>query len=395
MLFDELQAPEIQNFIVEKTGIEISKLALQKNPFNSVDYKIILNQIESRTKAKDKLPTWFDCKNIIYPAKISIEQTSSEATAKYKASLVSGSNLIDLTGGFGIDDYYFSKNINSVVHCEINAELSSIVAHNCIRLNTTNIKCVEGDSLDTLQNLNQKFDWIYIDPSRRSDAKGKVFMLKDCLPNVPELLVTYFNYSDSILIKTAPILDIAAGLDELRNVKEIHIVALNNEVKELLWILQKNYSESVTIKTINLTKEVDDVFDFQLKSENPATYGLPQKYLYEPNSAIMKSGGFEQVSSFFSIDKLHKHSHLYTSNDLIDFPGRIFEIQKILSYSKKDMNEHLANTKMNITTRNFSESVENIRKKWKIKDGGTDYCFFTTDQNENKIVLLCTKINSK
>lgn len=385
--------PNIQEFIDANVNVKITKLALQKNPFPETDWISILNQIEAKTKAKDKLPTWFTTKNIIYPSKISVEQTSSEKTALYKSTLVSGESLIDLTGGFGVDDYYFSKRINTVAHCEINPELSDLVKHNFEQLGVKNCSCYKGDSLTTLTLLNQKWDWIYIDPSRRNDAKGKVFMLKDCLPNVPENLDFYFKNSDAILIKTAPLLDISAGLSELKNVKNLHIVALDNEVKELLWELHKNYFGEITIKTITVLKDKTENFDFVLNQKQLVpSYSLPQKYLYEANNAIMKSGGFDEVSNFYSINKLHKHSHLYTSENLISFPGRIFEIQNSISYNKTEIKKYLENTKANITIRNFPDSVEVIRKKWKIKDGGNNYCFFTTDVNNNKIVLICTKI---
>ena len=384
---------ELQAFINDNIGKSISKLALQKNPFPEVEWIFILNQIEAKTKAKDKLPTWFSTENIIYPSKISIEQTSSEKTAAYKASIVFGETLIDLTGGFGVDDYYFAKTIKHVTHCEINTELSHLVKHNFRQLYVSNITCLAGDSATTLSALNSKWDWIYIDPSRRNDAKGKVFMLKDCLPNVPENLDFYFNNSTNILIKTAPLLDISAGLSELKNVKTIHIVALENEVKELLWELQAGYCGDISIKTVNILKEKNETFDFVLNDQQKtASLSAPQKYLYEPNSAIMKSGGFDDVATCFNLNKLHKHSHLYTSTHLISFPGRIFEIQKTFPYNKLEMKSYLEKTQANITTRNFPDTVESIRKKWKIKDGGNVYCFFTTDENNDKIVLICSKI---
>ena len=391
MIFPILDT-EIQNFIYNNIGADVSRLALQKNPFPDFNWTEILNQISAKTKAKDKLPTWFSALEIIYPSKISVEQTSSEKTASYKSTLVSGESLIDLTGGFGVDDYYFSKRMNRVIHCEINEALSEIVKHNFRILKADNIECLAGDSLDILQKLDTRFDWIYVDPSRRNEAKGKVFMLKDCLPNVPGLLDSYFTYSERILIKTAPILDISAGLSELKNVKAIHIVALDNEVKELLWEIHKSYDGSISIKTINLSKQAE-VFDFILDEIAAPAFGLPKKYLYEPNSAIMKSGGFDTISNEFNIDKLHQHSHLYTSDELIAFPGRVFAIDTLFHYNKANMKEYMVNKKFNITTRNFPESVEVIRKKWKIKDGGNQYCFFTTDMNNDKIVLICTKIN--
>ncbi|MFV8372180.1 THUMP-like domain-containing protein [Flavobacterium sp. LB2P74] len=385
---------DIQAFINTSIGKSISKLALQKNPFQEADWISVLNQIEAKTKAKDKLPNWFSTENIIYPSKISIEQTSSEKTAAYKSSIVSGESLIDLTGGFGVDDYYFAKKIKNVAHCEINPELSNLVKHNFEQLNVSNITCYAGDSLATLSTLNLKWNWIYIDPSRRNDTKGKVFMLKDCLPNVPENIDFYFTHSNAVLIKTAPILDISAGLSELKHVKTIHIVALENEVKELLWELHKGYSGPISIKTGNILKDKTETFDFILNEDSSLpNFSLPQKFLYEPNSAIMKSGGFDEVSSFYNLNKLHKHSHLYTSTALISFPGRVFEIQNIFPYNKTEMKNYLEKSQANITTRNFPDSVETIRKKWKIKDGGNVYCFFTTDENNHKIVLICTKIS--
>ena len=207
------------------------------------------------------------------------------------------------------------------------------------------------------------------------------------------LLDFYFNFASNILIKTAPILDITAGLSELKNVKAIHIVAIDNEVKELLWILEKDYSKTLEIITCNIAKDTIENFSFipnQLVTT--ITYSLPKQYLYEPNSAIMKSGGFDVIPAQFKVEKLHQHSHLYTSDFLIAFPGRTFKVENSINYNKAEMKPFLENKKANITTRNFPDSVETIRKKWKIKDGGDLYCFFTTDATNNKIVLLCSKI---
>ncbi len=384
---------KVQDFINLNVGNNISKLALQKNQFLDLDYLIILNQIAAKTKAKEKLPTFFNAENIIYPSKISVEQTSSEKTAKYKSEIVSGENLIDLTGGFGVDDLYFAKKTKNVIHCEINSELSEIVKHNFKVLNISNIECKNNDSFDILKSENKTFDWIYIDPSRRNDAKGKVFMLRDCLPNVPENLEFYFKYSNNILIKTAPILDISAGLLELSNVKAIHIVAIENEVKELLWIIEKDFVGEIEIKTVNITKNNQENFEFVWnKNQEIPSFDLPKKYLFEPNASIMKSGGFDEVAIQLELGKLHKFSHLYTSNNKNVFSGRVFEIDLSIPYNKIEMKKHFENQKANITTRNFPEKVEDIRKKFKIKDGGNRYCFFTTNVNDEKIVLICTKI---
>lgn len=383
---------EVQDFITTSLQANFPKIALMKNPFPEIRWNDILNQIASKNKAKEKLPTWFSHKYIIYPSKISIEQTSSEIAAEYKAALINGVTLIDLTGGFGIDDYYFAQKFNKVVHCEINEELSDIVRHNFQILNQRNIECYKGDSLEILKKLNQKWSWIYVDPSRRSDIKGKVFMLKDCLPNVPNLLDTYFDFTESILIKTAPILDITAGLTELNFVKQIHIIAVDNEVKELLWEIEKNYTGNITINAVSLSKKETEIFSVVYGDDTKSSnYSLPKKFLYEPNAAMMKTGAFESIGHYYSIDKIQQHSHLFTSDDRIAFPGRIFEIKKVIPFDKISMKEHLEGKKMNITVRNFPIPVEEIRKKWKISEGGNQYCFFTTNLNNEKIVLLCEK----
>ena len=383
---------EIQNFINQNLDSDISKLALKKNPFPRINYSILINQIIAKKKAKEKLPTWFSNENIVYPDKISIEQTSSETTAKYKASLVSGEKMIDCTGGFGIDDYYFSKQFKKVIHCELNADLSQIVTHNFEVLKATNIECYRGDSTEILKQLHEKFDCIYIDPSRRNHAKGKVFMLADCLPNVVDLQDFYYQFTDTILIKTAPILDLHAGLLELKNVAKIHIVAVENEVKELLWKIDKNFNKSPEIIAVNLEKEKQTITKIESSKAYFASYSLPKKYLYEPNASLMKSGGFEAVSELFDIEKLHQHSHLYTSHEFIDFPGRKFQIDAIIPFQKKEISQHIQGKKMNVSTRNFPIKPEEIKKKYKISDGGIIFAFFTTNMNNEKIILLCTKL---
>lgn len=381
----------VQDFINQNISANITQLALQKNPFPETNWTLILQQIAAKQKAITKLPSWFKTPNIYYPSKVSVEQTSSEKTARYKSDLIAGNSLLDLSGGFGVDDFYFAQRFLNVTHCEIDIDLSKIVKHNFEQLGVSNIECISGDSEVTLTNLNKSFDWLYIDPSRRNEAKGKVFMLKDCLPNVPEKLDFYYRFTSNLMIKTAPILDITAGLSELQNVKAIHIVALENEVKELLWIIEKDWIGNPKITTINLTKEKTETFSFEWNSVAVAEYSEPKTYLYEPNAAIMKSGGFDWISEQFKLKKLHPHSHLYTSDTLIEFPGRVFAIDQIVPYNKTEM-KLLGNQKANITIRNFPDTVENIRKKWKINDGGNCYSFFTTDMNNHKIVLLCSKL---
>ena len=383
---------EIQDFIDNSLQANISKLALSKNPFPEIDWKEIINQIVSKNKSKSKLTTWFTTEGIYFPPSISIEQTSSEITAKYKTDLLSGKSIIDLTGGFGVDCYYFSKKFEKVVHCEKNVELSEIVKHNYKKLKVDNIECKAQNSTEVLTDSDTYFDWIYIDPSRRSDIKGKVFLLKDCLPNVPANLDLYFSKSKNILIKTAPILDITAGINELNHIKSIHIIAIDNEVKELLWILEKDYSSKIEITSVYIQKEKTDSNSFVFGQNTPTTFDLPNMFLYEPNAPLLKSGCSDNLSKTLNVDKLHPHSHLFTNLKLIEFPGRRFMIEAVIPFKKDELKKHIEGKKMNITTRNFPLTVEEIRKKYKIAEGGNVYTFFTTNINDEKIVLICNKI---
>lgn len=388
---NNLLAEEVQQYIQEQLHSDINTLAFKKSPFSTVEMSELLTQIESKQKSKDKLPTWYLGQNILFPKKLSIEQTSSEECAKYKASLIQGNSLIDLTGGFGIDCYYFAKHIKEVQHCEMQEDLSEIVAHNYTALGIDNINCHCGDSLVYLKQVNKQWDYIYVDPARRNQAKEKVFFLSDCTPNVPEHLTDLFTFTNTILIKTSPLLDLHAGISELQHVKAIHIVALNNDVKELLWILEKGYEGEIDLVAVNLIKDEPQLFHTTLSDQASATFHTPQQYLYEPNSAILKTGRFDAVSQQYKINKLHPHSQLYTSEELINFPGRSFVIEEIIPFNKQNAKAHLSNIKANITVRNFPLKVEEIRKKWKIKDGGDKYIFFTTNLKNEKIIIICCK----
>lgn len=385
---------EIQEFINNNLSSDAAELLLKGVPFKHVDSKLIIEQIEAKKRCEKKLPTWYNTKNIYFPNKLNIEQTSSETTAKYKSNLVSGNNIIDLTGGFGVDTFYFTKQLKNVIHCEINTELSEIVLHNFEALQISNINNVNDNGIDVLKRLNQSFDWIYIDPSRRDDLKQKVFLLADCEPNIKTHQDLLLKHAKNVMIKTSPLLDLTATLSDLNNVKQIHIVAVNNEVKELLWILERDYKGEVEVRSINLKKNNAQHFKFIFNEEFNAiaNYSKPLTYLYEPNSAVLKSGGFNSISDILNINKLHKHSHLYTSNIIVDFPGRHFKIEKVLPYNKKAFSKEKI-SKANVTTRNFPLSVSEIRKKLKIKDGGDIYLFFTININEEKIILVCSKMN--
>lgn len=385
--------PEVQEFLRKNLKMSPAEVALRGSPFPGISSSELAQQLTGLQKAEKKLPGWFEQAQIYYPPKVNLEQTSSEITAKYKASLVKGERLIDLTGGLGIDDFYFAQNFKEVIHCELNTQLSEISAHNLKQLGTENVSFKNQNSIDFLKNSKTQYDFIYADPSRRDGSGGKVFRLTDCLPNIPENLEFLFSKSDKILIKTSPLLDLQAGISELKFVTEIHIVAVNNEVKELLWFLKKEECVSPKIKTLNFTKNNVEKFDGIFNnSPTDVNYSLPKSFLYEPNSAIMKSGLFVEVAGQTQTSKLHPNSHLYTSDKEVVFPGRKFKIIEIQEYKPSVLKKRFKNCKANISVRNFPESVAVLRKKFKIKDGGKNYLFFTTNINNEKIVLFCEKI---
>lgn len=383
---------DAQNYIEEHLNDDVSKLVLKGTTIANITISELVEQIESKKKCESKLPTLFNTTKTYYPHKLHIEQTSSEIAAKYKSELFGGKILVDLTGGLGIDSLYFSKVFDRVVHCETNQELSKVARHNFKQLEIDNIECFAGDGLDFLQGHQERIDVIYIDPSRRHGIKGRVYRLSDCEPDVPKHLGKLLRQGKYLMIKTSPLLDIAAGLKELKQVDEIHILSIKNEVKELLWILRQVPNPDLLVQTVNIKEDGKEFFEFNWNEDAAAiaTYSLPKQFLYEPNAAIMKSGGFKTLSSRLGIAKLHKHSHLYTSETLIDFPGRIFRIKNIIPYQKKQV-KRIISKKANLSTRNFTESVAELRRKFKIADGGNSYIFFTTDLNGTKIVIDCEK----
>lgn len=398
LLNEKILHPEAQDFINQHLLDDLNKVALKGIGISGISDREILEQIQSKKKAKNKLPIWFDTPGIYFPSKVSMEQTSSAKTAKYKASIIDGESIIDLTGGFGVDSYFFSQKTKSVIHCEIKQELSAIVKHNFTVLKCEDVFCFSGDGMDYfLAKPHKKFNWIYLDPARRDDVDKKVFLLEDTTPNILELQEQLYNHSNNILLKTSPLLDLSLGIKRLKNVSEIHIVGIKNEVKELLWVIRKDYKGDPAIKTINFGSKGKQVFDFHFgkPAEETKNYSLPQKHLYEPNACIMKSGGFDsliQSLNLTSLKKLHANSHLFTSKSLIEFPGRAFEIIDITPYQKKKIKRKYAKQKHNITTRNFPMKVSIIRKEFQIKDGGDSYLFFTTDMNERLIVVEGRKI---
>jgi 16S rRNA G966 N2-methylase RsmD len=382
----------VQAYIQEQLHADVHKIALTKSPFREVDGKELANQIAARKKAARKLPTWYHTPLIYYPSLLSIEQCSSEITAAYKAGLTRGKSLIDLTGGFGVDSYYFSTVNDSVVHCEINEELSAIASYNSALLGQTDTTFISGDGMSFLENTEQKFDFVYIDPARRSSS-GKVFMLKDCTPNVVEHLDMLLSKANRVLIKTAPLLDLSAGLKELEHIAEIHIVSVKNECKELIWIAERDYTGLPQIVCTTLNSE-EKQFSFNMGEEVPArplaTHIEAGYYLYEPDVALLKSGAFNLIAERYQLQKFHSQTQLYLSADIhTGFPGRIFKIDQVLSAGAIKKEKGLVGS---VIVRNYPDKAAALVDKYQIKPDDTQFIIFTQSKAEGKVILKSTII---
>ncbi|KQM69495.1 hypothetical protein ASE74_05770 [Pedobacter sp. Leaf216] len=385
---NKLLAKTVQDYINANLNADVNQIALAKSIFEGITPGELATQIAAKKKSEKKLPTWFNTENIYYPPLLSIEQTSSEVTAQYKSKLVKGDTLIDITGGFGVDAYYFSKKLKAVTHCEINSELSEIAKHNAKLLKVSNLEFKAEDGIAYLLNNDIHFDTIYVDPARRAE-KGKVFMLKDCTPDIVINLNSLLEKSDRIIVKTAPLLDISAGLQELNYVSEIHIVSVKNECKELLWIIDKGFNGDTKIVAVTLNADLEKTFSFNF----PATPGAVAfidnlaigDYLYEPDAALLKSGAFNLIRTTYHLKKLHPQTQLFTSTEInVDFPGRIFKIEAILTTGTLKKQENL---KGNVIVRNYPAKPEDLVKKYKIKADQNQFLIFTKLGNgENTII---------
>jgi 16S rRNA G966 N2-methylase RsmD len=390
---NKLLAKAVQEYISANLNADVNQIALAKSPFEGITAAELATQITAKKKSEKKLPTWFNTSDIYYPPVLSIEQTSSEITAKYKSKLAKGNTLIDITGGFGIDSYYFSKSVKAVTHCEINPELSAIAKHNAQALQATNIEFKAEDGIAYAMASDTSFGTIYVDPARRAE-KGKVFMLKDCTPDIASNLDTLLEKSSRIIIKTAPLLDISAGLSELKQVSEIHIVSVKNECKELLWIIDKDYKGDTKIIAVTLNNGIEKDFSFYRSASNGSIQFINDlttgDYLYEPDAALLKSGAFNLIGTTYNLLKLHPQTQLFSSAMVNkDFPGRIFKIEAVLTTAALKKQENL---KGNVIVRNYPAKPEDLVKKYKIKADQNQFLIFTKVGNGENIVVKASII---
>lgn len=384
MDFSKLISSDIQNYINQNLNSDLTKLLLKKSPFPDVSMQEIVQQIKGRKTAEKKFP-FLTKEGIVFPPNLNLEQASSQSTAEYKSQTLSGKSFLDLTCGFGIDAYFLSKNFDEVTLIEQNSKLISIVENNWKTLGSK-ANFINENLEKFLENSQHKFDVIYLDPARRDQQNKKKFLLEDLSPNLLEIQEKLHSISDKIIVKLSPLIDISYLISELKNISEIQIIAVRNEVKELLLIIDKQDAsfelQDVSIRCVNLeSEEPEFLFKFNDEKSANSEFSESLKFLYIPNNSILKAGAFNIISEKFGLKKLHPNTHFYTSENKIEnFPGRVLEIEKI---DTKDLKK---GEKYNLVSKNHPLKPEEIKKKYKLNDGGNHYLIFTQSVNGKEIL---------
>ena len=382
-----------RRFVKDNLEADVRSLALKKTS-SEVDLPMALQQIEARQLLRKKVPSWSENDDLLFPVHLSIEQCSSEATALYKADLAKGGVFADLTGGLGVDCHFISKNFAETHYVEMNPGLCAIASHNFAVLQHP-VKVWNEDAEHFLEHCGA-VDCIFIDPARRDQYGRKTVSISDCTPDVVRLQDVLLEKSEKVMIKLSPMLDIAHALTELKHVREVHVLSVANECKELLLVLERGYEGPVSYCCANLLSP-QPILQFSQEEEREASLSISDgvgAYLYEPNASIMKGGFFKSLSVKTKTRKLHKNSNLYTSDVLVDdFPGRIFQVEGWDRYNKKLKQTLLADVdRASVAVRNFPLTVAELRKTLKIADGDEIYLFATTLKGEEKVLIKTKKI---
>lgn len=398
----KLLAPEIKDFIRAHDHADVAALALKKPPAAHWPYALVMDQIKARQKAKSKVPDWADIHDdTLFPPADILEQASSTATARYKASLIKGKVFCDLTGGAGVDSYALSKHYASGFCIERDNKNAALLAHNlsllCPETCSIKIYCALAEAF--IQNM-PPVDLALIDPQRRDSGRKGKFRLEDGSPDILTLLPLLRAKAGNIMLKTSPVLDITQAVELLGCVRAVHIVEWRGECREALYIMGGNQSETLPSDLVPITAvRLDDqggilstlTFTRQEEADAAADYALPERYLYEPGPAFLKAGAFSLLAARYRLKKLHRHTHLYTSRALCaDFPGRIFEIAGLYPVQRKA----LPFSKAHLTVRNFPDGAESLKKKLGLKDGGEEFLFACTLADESKALLHGRKTKS-
>lgn len=395
-------SPETLAFIDSHRGDDVRTLALQAKKYPAVDMAEAVVQIAGYQIAEKKVPLWAQTAGIRYPQHLSMEQCSSEVTARYKASLVSGDTLTDLTAGWGVDCSFLARNFRCADYVERQETLCRIAAHNFPLLGLPHVRIHCADAVEYLQSM-EPVDCLFLDPARRDSHGGKTVAIAECEPDVCRLEPLLVEKGKTVMIKLSPMLDMASALRDLQYVRRIHVVSVNNECKELIILLHKAPDEGeaaageviISCEQV-VNNSVRQHFQFTFSEEKSAGCPLAESvgnYLYEPGAALLKAGPYRLLATRYGVEKLHPNSHLYTSSGLVDFPGRRFRVTAVSGFGKKDLKVLLERVeKANLTVRNFPSSVAELRKKLKLKEGGDTYLFATTLASGEKVLIRGEKV---
>lgn len=395
-------SPETLAFIDSHRGDDVRTLALQAKKYPAVDMAEAVVQIAGYQIAEKKVPLWAQTAGIRYPQHLSMEQCSSEVTARYKASLVSGDTLTDLTAGWGVDCSFLARNFRCADYVERQETLCRIAAHNFPLLGLPHVRIHCADAVEYLQSM-EPVDCLFLDPARRDSHGGKTVAIAECEPDVCRLEPLLVEKGKTVMIKLSPMLDMASALRDLQYVRRIHVVSVNNECKELIILLRKAPDEEeaaageviISCEQV-VNNSVHQHFQFTFSEEKSAGCPLAESvgnYLYEPGAALLKAGPYRLLATRYGVEKLHPNSHLYTSSGLVDFPGRRFRVTAVSRFGKKDLKVLLEGVeKANLTVRNFPSSVAELRKKLKLKEGGDTYLFATTLASGEKVLIRGEKV---
>jgi len=389
-----LAEQDIQDFIFEHEKEDEDKLVLKGKEILGVPSAWIASQIKARKKASYKIPSYYRTKGIVYPPSLNLEQSSSEATARFKAQIVSkwisaNKKFCDLTGGFGIDSFFLSSLFEYCDFSEPQKDLIAIAHHNHVLLGATNIHYHNKDVFEFLTDSGKHYDLIYLDPSRRSAGQKKVFRFGDCVPDVTNIHGELYSHTDRLMIKASPLLDIQQGIKDLQCVSRVLVLSVDKECKELVFLCDMGSSGEPTIECYDIGS--NETFSFKFSEERAAVVqnSIPFDHIYEPNVSIMKAGAFKSIATAYHIDPIHANTHLYTTDELIeDFPGRIFEI---IEYVKPDKKLSEKYPKANIVLRNYPLSVDEMKKKTGIQDGGDIYLLGFTGAEKYTVIAKRVK----
>ncbi len=386
---------EEQDFVRRHLGDDLGALALRAHRHPEVCLPQLLPYLSALQKIRVKLPSWFRL-DLDIPLPLSVEQASSEPTARFKASLFSGCRMADLTGGLGVDAFFWAQSFREVLYVERDPTLAEAARRNFAVLGAHNI-CVQNALAEHfLLRLTEPLDLVYLDPSRRDEHRRRLFRLEDCSPNVPALRELLLQKAPQVLLKTSPMLDIAQAAKQLKQVERVWVISVGGEVREVLLLLQglEIPLDEIAVEAVVLTPEQTVTFVFNRAEEQSATpnYSEPQRYLYEPDAALLKAGAFKTFAVRYGLAKLHPLAHLYTAEHLVPcLPARCFTVEAVLKYDRREVHRHLPTRRAHVAVRNFPHTAEEMRKNLGLLEGGDTYLFGTTAPNGQKILLMCRR----